>query len=195
MRGFWCAARRCWRRWRRSDTVVVDKTGTLTEGKLVWLLWRRLRVGDEAGVMRVAGSLEKASEHPLGAAVLGWMKEKSVSVVEVTGFEAVTGKGVTGLVEGKKAGIGSEALLLELGFAASVVEGWKTRADALRGEGQTVMFVAVESVVAGMVGVADPIRESTAEALAQLREASVRVVMATGGITRRQRRRLRRSWE
>jgi P-type Cu+ transporter len=162
------------------DTLVVDKTGTLTEGypRVVGVVaadgW------DEAGVMRVAGSLEKASEHPLGAAVLTWMKEKGVAVVEVASFEAVTGKGVTGSLDGKRVGIGNEGLVLSLGVAATVMGPWTDRTDALRAEGQTVMFVVVDGAVVGMVGVADPVRATTVEALTQLREAGIRVVMATG---------------
>ena len=168
-------------RLEKVDTLVVDKTGTLTEGKPRVVAVVTAEGWDEAAVMRVVGSLEKASEHPLGAAVLGWMKEKGAVLVEAASFEAVTGRGVTGVVDGKKAGIGSEGLLLlELGVAPSEAEHWRVRADALRGEGQTVMFVAVDGVVAGMVGVTDPIRESTADAIAQLREAGVRVVMASG---------------
>jgi P-type Cu+ transporter len=163
------------------DTLVVDKTGTLTEGKPRVIAVVPAEGWDEAAVMRVAGSLEKASEHPLGAAVLGWMREKCAVPVEAASFEAVTGKGVTGIVDGKKACIGSEGLmLLELGVAPSQAERWRLRADALRGEGQTVMFVAVDGAVAGMIGVADPVRESTVDAIAQLREAGVRVVMASG---------------
>src|SRR6202044_3735470 len=125
-------------------------------------------------------SLEKASEHPLGAAVLAWMAEKGVAVAEGAGFEAVTGKGVTGVLEGKHAGIGNEGLVLSLGVAASDLQPWIQRADVLRGEAQTVMFVVVGGVVAGLVAVSDPVRETTVEALAQLRDAGIRVVMATG---------------
>ncbi len=164
----------------RVDTLVVDKTGTLTEGRPRVVAVVAADGWDEAGVMRVAGSLEKASEHPLGAAVLAWMTEKGVAVAEVSSFEAVTGKGVTGVLDGKCAGIGNEALMLSLGVAASDLQAWTSRADALRAEGQTVMFVVVGGAVAGMVAVADPVRETTVEALAQLREAGIRVVMATG---------------
>jgi Cu+-exporting ATPase len=162
------------------DTVLVDKTGTLTEGKPRVVAVVPAEGWDEAELMRVAGSLERASEHPLGAAVLGWMKEKRVEAVEVTGFAAVTGMGVTGSVAGKRAGIGSEGLLAEMGVAAAEVEAWAARADGLRSEGQTVMLVVDDGRVAGMVGVADPVRETTVEAIAQLREAGVQVVMATG---------------
>ena len=164
----------------RVDTLVVDKTGTLTEGRPRVVAVVAADGWDEAGVMRVAGSLEKASEHPLGAAVLGWMKEKGTATAEVSSFEAVTGMGVIGLLEGRRVGIGNEGLVLSLGVAASDLEVWTRRADALRAEGQTVMFVVVGVAVVGMVGVADPVRETTVEALAQLREAGIRVVMATG---------------
>jgi P-type Cu+ transporter len=162
------------------DTLVVDKTGTLTEGRPRVVGVVTADGWDEAGLMRVAGSLEQASEHPLGAAVLGWMREKGVAVAEVSSFEAVTGKGVTGSLDGKRVGIGNEGLVLSLGVAASGLESWTRRADALRGEGQTVMFVVVGGAVAGLVSVADPVRETTVEALSQLREAGIRVVMATG---------------
>jgi Cu+-exporting ATPase len=162
------------------DTLVVDKTGTLTEGRPRVIAVVAADGWDEAGVMRVAGSLEKASEHPLGAAVLAWMAEKGVAVAEVASFEAVTGKGVTGVLDGKHAGIGNEGLVLSLGVAASDLQPWIQRADVLRGEAQTVMFVVVGGVVAGLVAVSDPVRETTVEALAQLRDAGIRVVMATG---------------
>jgi Cu+-exporting ATPase len=162
------------------DTLVVDKTGTLTEGRPRVVGVVAVDGWDEAGVMRVAGSLERASEHPLGAAVLAWMMENGVAVAEVSSFEAVTGEGVTGVLDGKHAGIGNEGLVLSLGVAASELRAWTIRADALRAEGQTVMFVVVGGVVAGLVAVADPVKRTTVEALAQLREAGIRVVMATG---------------
>jgi Cu+-exporting ATPase len=108
------------------------------------------------------------------------MKGKGVAAAEVSSFEAVTGKGATGSLDGKRVGIGNEALVLSLGVAATELEPWTGRADALRGEGQTVMFVVVDDAVAGMVAVTDPVRETTVEALAQLREAGIHVVMATG---------------
>lgn len=162
------------------DTLVVDKTGTLTEGKPVVVSVLAAEGWDEEKVMRIAGSLEKASEHPLGAAVLGWMAKKGVFADEVVGFEALTGEGVTGKVGGKMAGIGSEALLGRMGVPTQDWGLWRKRVEDLRGQGQTVIFVAVERGIAGVVGVTDPVRESTAEAIAQLREAGVRVVMATG---------------
>ncbi|MCU1323819.1 MAG: heavy metal translocating P-type ATPase [Acidobacteriaceae bacterium] len=162
------------------DTLVVDKTGTLTEGKPKVVSVLTAEGWDEERVMQVAGSLEKASEHPLGAAVLGWMAKRGVFADEVVGFEALTGEGVTGKVGGKIAGIGSEALLGRMGVPTQDWELWRKHVEDLRGQGQTVIFVAVERGIAGVVGVTDPVRESTAEAIAQLREAGVRVVMATG---------------
>jgi Cu+-exporting ATPase len=162
------------------DTLVVDKTGTLTEGKPRVVAVTVAEGWDDAQLMRVAGSLERASEHPLGAAVIARMMEMRVAAVEVSGFESVTGMGVTGEVDGKRAGIGNEALLAKMGVALDEVERWRARADAQRAEGQTVMFVVVDGVVAGMIGVADPIRETTPEAIRQLRDAEIRVVMATG---------------
>jgi Cu+-exporting ATPase len=160
------------------DTLVVDKTGTLTEGKPKVVALIAAEGWDEAGVLRVAGSLERASEHPLAEAVLMRAREKGVETVDVKDFEALTGQGVIGRVEGRRAGIGNEALLGCLGVTGA--EHWKTRVHDLRGDGQTVMFVAVDGAIAGVVGVKDPVRESTAEAIAQLRKAGIRVVMATG---------------
>jgi Cu+-exporting ATPase len=162
------------------DTLVIDKTGTLTEGRPRVVAVVAADGWDEAGVMQVAGSLERASEHPLGAAVLAWMQGKGIATTEVSSFEAVTGKGAIGSLEGKHVGIGNEGLIVSLGVAASDLQAWIQRADALRAEGQTVMFIAVDGAVAGLVAVADPVRATTPEALAQLREAGIRVVMATG---------------
>jgi Cu+-exporting ATPase len=162
------------------DTLVVDKTGTLTEGKPRVIAVMSAEGWDEARLMRVAGSLERASEHPLAEAVQMRVREKGVETVEVEDFEALTGQGVIGRVEGRRSGIGNEAMLGCLGVSGADWERWKVRVHDLRGDGQTVMFVAVEGAIAGIVGVRDPVRESTAEAIAQLREAGIRVVMATG---------------
>ncbi|WP_213806395.1 heavy metal translocating P-type ATPase [Granulicella sp. dw_53] len=162
------------------DTLVVDKTGTLTEGKPQVVSVVAAEGWDDSRLMRIAGSLERASEHPLGAAVLGWMKQKNLATAEVARFEAMTGKGVTGEIDGRRAGIGSEGLLADLGVTSPDLESWKTRADNLRSEGQTVVLVSVDGKVAGIIGVADPVRSTTVEALSQLKQAGVRVVMATG---------------
>ena len=162
------------------DTLVVDKTGTLTEGKPRVVAVLAAKGWEEAAVMRIAGSLERASEHPLGVAVLAWNREKSVATEEVDDFEALTGQGVIGNVAGKRCGIGNEALLRVLGVPASDWDLWQQRVVGLREQGQTVVFVVAETVVAGVIGIADPVRETTPEAISQLRAAGVRVVMATG---------------
>jgi Cu+-exporting ATPase len=159
------------------DTLVVDKTGTLTEGKP-----RLTSVVPASGqadveVLRLAASLERGSEHPLAAAIVAGAEARGLALVAARDFRSITGKGVVGVVDGRRVALGNRKLLDELGIAVSDLA---ERADALRRDGQTVMFVAVEGVVAGLVGVADPIKASTAEAIDLLRRAGVRVVMLTG---------------
>ena len=154
------------------DTLVVDKTGTLTEGKprLVSV------VGDD--VLRLAASLERASEHPLAAAVADGARERGVEgLPPVADFQSVTGKGVVGTVDGREVVLGTAALLTERGIETTALA---ARADALRREGQTVVLVGVDGRAAGLLGVADPIKTSTRDALAALREDGVRIVMLTG---------------
>jgi P-type Cu+ transporter len=162
------------------DTLVVDKTGTLTEGRPQVVSVLAADGWDEGKLMQVAGSLEKGSEHPLGAAVLTWMKAHQLFGDEVKDFEAVTGEGVIGRILGKRAGIGNEALLGRLCVPSEDWKAWRKRVEDLRQEAQTVVFVIAEGRIAGIVGVIDPIRETTVEAIAQLREAGIRVLMATG---------------
>jgi Cu+-exporting ATPase len=159
------------------DTLVVDKTGTLTEGKP-----RLTSVVPASGqadveVLRLAASLERGSEHPLAAAIVAGAEARGLALVAARDFRSITGKGVVGVVDGRRVALGNRKLVDELGIAVSDLA---ERADALRRDGQTVMFVAVEGVVAGLVGVADPIKASTAEAIDLLRRAGVRVVMLTG---------------
>jgi Cu+-exporting ATPase len=159
------------------DTLVVDKTGTLTEGKprLVSVV---ARPGlDEAALLRLAATLERASEHPLAAAIAAGARDRGVEPGEARDFRSVTGKGVTGTVDGRAVALGNAALLAELGIDPGDLG---ERAEAARQDGQTVMFVAVDGRAAGLLGVADPIKASTPEALRQLREEGVRVVMLTG---------------
>jgi Cu+-exporting ATPase len=159
------------------DTLVVDKTGTLTEGrpKLVSLLpeggW------SEREVLRLAASLERGSEHPLAAAVVAGATERKVDLEPVTEFSSLTGRGVAGRVQGRRVALGNARLMEELGVDWRSAE---ERAEALRREGQTVVFVAVEGEVAGILGVSDPIRPTTPEAIRLLKAEGVRVVMATG---------------
>jgi P-type Cu+ transporter len=159
------------------DTLVVDKTGTLTEGKPVLTSVAAVGQWSEADVLRLAASLERGSEHPLAAAIVAGAERRGLSLSPVEEFRSVTGKGVTGRVDGRRVALGNRPLLQDLGVP---LDGLGERADALRNEGQTVMFVAVDGRLAGLLGVADPIKASTPEALNLLRAAGVRVVMLTG---------------
>jgi Cu+-exporting ATPase len=159
------------------DVLVVDKTGTLTEGKPRLVSIVSEPGVDERDVLRWAAGLERASEHPLAAAIVRAAQERQLTVPEVREFRSLTGKGVIGAVEGRTIAVGNRALLEEL---AVDDERWTARADELRREGQTAMFVAVERKVAALLVVADPIRESTVEAVRQLRDEGIRVVMLTG---------------
>ncbi len=159
------------------DTLVVDKTGTLTEGR------PRLRavvpVADvpENDVLRLAASVEVGSEHPLAAAIVEGAEARGIKPVAADDFRSVTGKGVVARVDGDAVGLGNVALLRELGVDAAVM---LARADQLRSEGQTVMFIARDGRLTGLVGVADPIKESAPEALEQIRRAGLTIVMLTG---------------
>jgi Cu+-exporting ATPase len=158
------------------DTLVVDKTGTLTEGKPRVAVVMPVPGQDEAQLLRLAASLERGSEHPLAAAIVEAASARGLHLVEATAFRYLTGRGVTGTVEGHAAALGNAALLEEVG-ARPALEG---PAEALRREGQTVVFVAVDGRVAGLLGVSDPLKVGAAEALRVLREDGVHVLMATG---------------
>jgi Cu+-exporting ATPase len=159
------------------DTLVVDKTGTLTEGKPKLVTVVPHGGAAEAEVLRLAAALERGSEHPLAAAVVAGATERGAAPGEARDFESLTGRGVTGTVDGRSVAVGNARLLEELGVDPA---GLPARADALRAEGQTVMFVAVDGKAAGLLGVADPIKASTPEAVRLLREQGVRLVMLTG---------------
>jgi Cu+-exporting ATPase len=159
------------------DTVVVDKTGTLTEGKPKLTTVEVVAGANESDVLRLAASLEKASEHPLAAAIVAGAHEKGLQLAKDQGFQSSTGKGIFGIVEGKRVALGNGKLFDELKISADAL---RDRAEALRAEGQTVMFVAIEKQLAGLLGVADPIKASTNEAIRLLHESGVRVVMLTG---------------
>jgi Cu+-exporting ATPase len=161
----------------RVDTLVVDKTGTLTEGKPRLVSLAAVKGFDETGVLRLGASLERGSEHPLAAAIVRGAKEKGVALSPATDFASVTGKGVTGNVEGHAVALGNVKLLDELAIDPGSL---RQRAESARAEGQTVMFVAVDGQAAGMIGVADPIKDSTPEAIRDLHEAGIRIVMLTG---------------
>jgi P-type Cu+ transporter len=164
-------------RMEKVDTLVVDKTGTLTEGRPKLVTVEPAAGVSEAELLRLAASLERASEHPLAEAIVRGAEERGAALVPVSRFESLTGRGVRGVVDGRDVALGNRKLLDELGVAAGDLD---ARADALRGEGQTVMFVAVDGEPAGLVGVADPIKESTAEAIRLLHEEGVQIVMLTG---------------
>src|SRR5206468_4166410 len=159
------------------DTVVVDKTGTLTVGKPVLESVLLLAGWSEDEVLRLAASVERGSEHPLAAAIVSGAMAKGLKLTEATGFRAVTGKGVTAVVEGHAVALGNRALLDALGIdPAPLVE----RAEELRRDGRTVMFVAVDGRLAGLVVVSDPIKDGAAEAIRQLHADGIQVVMLTG---------------
>jgi Cu+-exporting ATPase len=164
-------------RMEKVDTLVVDKTGTLTEGKPRLVSVVTAEGTDEATLLRLAASLEQGSEHPLAAAIVAGSAERGVRAVPVTEFESRTGRGVTAVLEGRRVALGNRTLLDELGIDPGPLA---ARAEALRADGQGVVFVAVDGRVAGLLGVSDPIKASTPEALRRLREDGVRVVMVTG---------------
>jgi len=159
------------------DTLVVDKTGTLTEGKPKLVTVEPVQAFDTETVLRLAASLERASEHPLAAAIVRGAEERKLALVSPEDFESKTGRGVVGRVGGRQVALGNRKLLEESGIDAGALA---ARADALRQEGQTVMFLAVDGKPAGLIGVADPIKDSTPEALRVLHKEGVQVVMLTG---------------
>ena len=159
------------------DTVVVDKTGTLTEGKPRLTSVIAQHSWTEQELLRLAASLERGSEHPLAAAIVGGALEREVEVTSAAEFESHTGRGITGRVGQHRVALGNARLFEKLGIDAAPLAG---RAEELRREGQTVMFVAVDGKPAGVLGVADPIKASTAEAIAMLHEEGIRIVMLTG---------------
>ena len=159
------------------DTLVVDKTGTLTEGKPVLTSVEPAEGVDRARLLRLAASLERGSEHALAAAIVTGAREQGVELAEAAGFDSVTGKGVRGQVDGDEVALGNRAMMDEV---AVDVAPMAARAEELRADGQTVMFVAIGGRLAGLVGVADPIKASTPDAIGALRAAGVRVVMMTG---------------
>jgi Cu+-exporting ATPase len=162
---------------RKVNTLVVDKTGTLTEGKPKLVSVVTAESIDEPTLLRLAASLERGSEHPLAAAIVAGAQERGINLTDATAFDSLTGKGVSGEVDGKKVSLGNRALLDDLKIDAGELA---TKAESLRTDGQTVMFVAVDGKAAGLIGVADPIKETTPEAIKQLHEEGIRIVMLTG---------------
>ena len=162
---------------REVDTLVVDKTGTLTEGKPKLISVVTVSPMGENSMLRLAASLERGSEHPLAAAIVSGAQERGIELTKATAFEALTGKGVLGEVDGHRVSLGNRALLEAQGLDATEL---LTQAEALREEGQTVAFVSVDDQIVGFVSIGDPIKASTAEAIKQLHDEDIRIVMLTG---------------
>jgi len=159
------------------DTLIVDKTGTLTEGKPRLTDVVVLGEVSEDDILKLAASLEKGSEHPLAEAIVNGAEERGAKALKVSAFEAVTGKGVSGKVSKRTVALGNSAMMQDLGLASDDAE---KAADKLRVEGKTAMFVAVDGKLAGIIAVADPIKETTAGAIESLHAMGIRVIMATG---------------
>jgi Cu+-exporting ATPase len=162
---------------RKVDTLVMDKTGTLTEGKPRLVSLQPAAGWSEGDLLRLAASLERGSEHPLAAAIVGGAEERGAVLTAASDFQSVTGQGVKGSVEGRQVALGNRALLDGLGIDLGDLP---ARADQLRQDGQTVMLVAVDGRPAGLLGVADPVKESAAEAVRRLRDLGLWLVMLTG---------------
>lgn len=162
---------------RKVDTLVVDKTGTLTEGHPELVSVTPTAGFDETEIVRLAASVERASEHPLAAAIVRGAEKRGVELESAEAFQSVTGKGVTGAVAGHQIALGNIKLLQDLGIDVGDLP---AHADALRAEGQTVMLLGVDGRAAGLIGVADPIKSSTAEAIRLLHEEGIEIVMLTG---------------
>ena len=164
------------------DTLVVDKTGTLTMGRprlvsVVAAPGANPEPENEKHLLRLAASLERGSEHPLAAAIVEGAHEQGLQLSEVADFQSETGKGVRGTVDGRAVALGNARMMADLGVEAGDLA---ARAEALRGDGQTVVLVAVDGNIAGLVGVADPVKETTAEAVQLLRDDGVHIIMLTG---------------
>jgi Cu+-exporting ATPase len=162
---------------RQVDTLVVDKTGTLTLGKPQVVGVSCADDWDETTLLRIIASLERGSEHPLSAAIVSYAEQQSIELTDVQNFESVTGKGVTGSVDGHATAIGNAAMLKDLNVDPGVLA---QQADERRAQGETVMFVVIDADVAGFISVADPIKASTADAIRRLHEDNVSIVMLTG---------------
>ncbi|HXW40287.1 MAG TPA: heavy metal translocating P-type ATPase, partial [Xanthobacteraceae bacterium] len=164
-------------RLEKVDTLVIDKTGTLTEGKLKVVAIVAAADCSEAEVLRLAASVERASEHPLGAAIVAAAAERRIAPAAIENFEALAGKGVIGTVEGRNIALGTAKFLGELGVKAVALD---NEATGLRSDGASVIFLAVDGRIAGVFGIADPVKATTAAALQALRAERLRIVMLTG---------------
>jgi Cu+-exporting ATPase len=164
-------------RLERVNTLVVDKTGTLTEGRPRLVAVQSLGPLGEDALLRLAAAAERGSEHPLAAAILAGATERALAPADADDFDSPAGKGVTATVEGRHVALGNAAFMADLGIDAAAAE---AAADALRGDGATVVLIAVDDAVAGLLAIADPIRTTAAPALAALAASGIRVVMLTG---------------
>jgi Cu+-exporting ATPase len=162
---------------RKVDTLVVDKTGTLTEGRPKLVAIQPAEGFDIERLLHFAASLERGSEHPLAAAIVKAAEERGARVTAAQAFESLTGRGVRGLVDNFSVALGNAKMLEELAVDAGALA---AKAEGMRADGQTVMFVVVDKKIAGILAVADPIKESTPEAIRQLHAEGIRIVMLTG---------------
>jgi Cu+-exporting ATPase len=162
---------------RLVDVLLIDKTGTLTEGKPKLVSITPVNEFDERGLLRLAASLERASEHPLAAAIIAGAEAREIDLARTESFASVTGKGVTGTIDGQVIALGNRALLEQMKIDASVFAG---KAEGLRTNGQTVVFVVVNGKLIGLLGVADPIKPDAPEAIKELQARGIRIVMLTG---------------
>jgi Cu+-exporting ATPase len=163
------------------NTLVIDKTGTLTEGKPKLLSVLVVPPWSDVDLLRFAASLERSSEHPLAAAVVAGAEGRGIACAPIEQFRSVTGKGVTGTVAGRRVAIGTTAFLRnDVGVSGQSLTQWDDEAASLRREGQTILFVAIDEQVAGVLGVADPIKASTRDAVQELKAEGIRLVMVTG---------------
>ncbi len=164
-------------RLEKVDTLVVDKTGTLTEGKPSVVAIRTVAGITEDDLLRLTGSLERSSEHPLAAAIVRKAVERGLTFSQPESFDSPAGKGVTGSIAGRKLVIGNRRIMIEAGVDTSALD---TAAEELRQEGATAIYVALDGMAAGILAIADPIKATTPSAVAALKEAGIRVVMLTG---------------
>lgn len=164
-------------RMEKIDTIIVDKTGTLTEGKPSVTAIATIKGQDEIELLALAAAVEKSSEHPLAAAIVAAAEKRGIAIAKVMGFDSPSGKGAIGMVNKKRIVIGNAKFLAELKISTDVLA---DKADAMRRDGATAVFVAINSKVAGAIGIADAVKASTPQALAALRDAGVRIVMLTG---------------
>jgi P-type Cu+ transporter len=164
-------------RFEQVDTIVVDKTGTLTEGKPKLVSVSVLDSRTENELLRLAAALEQPSQHPLAAAILAAASERGIGLPRVEDFRGEAGKGVVGKIEGAHVAFGNVVMMHDLGVTDDIVA---AKANELRRDGQTVMYLAVDRAIVALLGVVDPIKASTPEAIASLRNYGLRIVMLTG---------------